>query len=95
MLFIKIKNYFLFYFIFFHFISFYFIFKLKSEIKIHKSLFHSNIVKFEHVFEDNHNVYILLEICKNKTLNEIIKKRKTITEVETKFFLDQILKAVR
>ena len=58
-------------------------------------MFHQNIVKFEHVFEDNHNVYILLELCKNKTLNEILKKRKSLTEIETKYYLDQILKAVR
>lgn len=69
--------------------------KLKSEIKIHKSLHHPNIVKFEHVFEDKNNVYILLEICKNKTLNEMLKKRKVVTEMEVKFFLDQILKAVK
>ena len=37
--------------------------KLISEIKIHKSLSHTNIVKFEHVFEDNTNIYILLELC--------------------------------
>jgi len=69
--------------------------KLKSEIKIHKSLFHNNIVKFEHVFEDSQNVYILLELCHNNTLNEMLKKRKVITELETKYFLDQILKGVK
>jgi polo-like kinase 1 len=69
--------------------------KLKSEIKIHKSLFHSHIVKFEHVFEDSENVYILLELCKNKTLNELLKRRKIITELEVKYYLDQILKAVK
>ena len=37
--------------------------KLLSEIRIHKSLIHSHIVQFEHVFEDNENVYILLELC--------------------------------
>lgn len=39
--------------------------KLQSEIKIHKSLKHINIVQFQHVFEDPDNVYILLEICGN------------------------------
>lgn len=39
--------------------------KLISEIKIHRSLNHKNIVKFEHVFEDAENVYILLELCTN------------------------------
>ena len=39
--------------------------KLLSEIKIHRSLNHPHVVKFEHVFEDNENVYILLEMCTN------------------------------
>jgi polo-like kinase 1 len=36
--------------------------KLMSEIKIHRSLKHENVVSFEHFFEDSENVYILLEI---------------------------------
>mmetsp|Transcript_14424 Transcript_14424/g.12236 ORF Transcript_14424/g.12236 Transcript_14424/m.12236 type:complete len:112 (-) Transcript_14424:169-504(-) len=56
--------------------------KLLAEIKIHKSLHHENIVQFEHVFEDKENVYILLEICPNETLKELLKKRKRITENE-------------
>ena len=37
-----------------------------SEIKIHRSLNHTNIVAFEHFFEDAENVYILLEMCNNQ-----------------------------
>ena len=69
--------------------------KLKSEIKIHRSMSHHNIVKFEHYFEDNENVYILLELCKNKTLNELLKRRKIISELEMRFYLAQILAAVK
>ena len=69
--------------------------KLKSEIKIHKSMCHKNIVKFEHYFEDNDYVYILLEICKNKTLNELLKRRKIISELEVRYYLAQILSAVK
>lgn len=68
--------------------------KLKSEIKIHKSLFHKHIVKFEHVFEDPDYVYILLELCKNKTLSDLMKKRKVISEFECRYFTSQIIKAV-
>ena len=39
--------------------------KLMSEIKIHRSLRHENVVGFEHFFEDSDNVYILLEMCEN------------------------------
>lgn len=39
--------------------------KLMSEIKIHRSLHHTNIVGFEHFFEDAENVYIILELCQS------------------------------
>ncbi|EAR82871.2 Serine/Threonine kinase (macronuclear) [Tetrahymena thermophila SB210] len=69
--------------------------KLISEIKIHKSLHHNNIVKFEHVFEDHDNVYILLELCPHQTLNELIKRRKRITELETLCYTVQIVQALK
>lgn len=61
--------------------------KLISEIKIHKGLHNSNIVNFEHVFEDHENVYILLELCANQTLNELIKRRKRLTELEVQCYV--------
>ena len=61
--------------------------KLKSEIKIHKSLSHSNVVKFYHHFEDKDNIYILLEICKNKSLNDLVKRRKRLKEIEAKWYV--------
>jgi serine/threonine protein kinase len=42
--------------------------KLLSEIKIHNSVNHVNVVKFMHCFEDKSNVYLVLELCKNKVL---------------------------
>ena len=39
--------------------------QLLSEIKIHRSLSHKNVVKVERVFEDSENVYILMELCPN------------------------------
>lgn len=40
-----------------------YVLQLRSEVKIHSSLRHPYIVKFEHFFEDTENVYLLLEIC--------------------------------
>lgn len=37
--------------------------KLELEITLQKKLNHKNIVKLENFFEDNTNVYILLEFC--------------------------------
>lgn len=64
--------------------------KLKSEIKIHKSLSHSNIVKFYHHFEDKDNIYILLGICKNKSLNDLVKRRKRLREIEAKCYVGKL-----
>ncbi|CAK94360.1 unnamed protein product (macronuclear) [Paramecium tetraurelia] len=69
--------------------------KLISEIKIHKSLQNTNIVQFEHVFEDHENVYILLELCSNQTLNELIKRRKRLTEIEVQCYVGQIINALK
>ena len=69
--------------------------KLISEIKIHKSLHHPNIVAFERYFEDSENVYLLIEICHNQTLNELLKRRKKLTELEVQYYAVQIIKALK
>ena len=69
--------------------------KLISEIKIHKSLHHPNIVAFEHYFEDTENVYILLEMCASQSLNELLKRRKRLTEIEVQCYMIQIIKALK
>lgn len=65
--------------------------KMMSEIKIHRSVQHPNIVNFEHFFEDSQNVYILLEMCSNQSLNEMVRRRKRITELEAQCFLVQLI----
>ena len=69
--------------------------KLIQEIKIHKSLHHCQIVAFEHNFEDSEFVYILLEVCQNQTLNELFKRRKRLTEIETQCYMIQLIKGLQ
>lgn len=69
--------------------------KLLSEIKIHKSMSHCNIVDFTDCFEDDINVYILLEICPNGSLMELLKARKSLTEPEVRYFMVQIIGAIK
>jgi len=59
---------------------------MMSEIKIHRSLHNENIVGFHHFFEDEENVYILLEFCCNQSLNDQVKRRKRLTEVEVQCY---------
>ena len=56
---------------------------------------HDHICEYKHFFEDRDNCYILLELCHNQSMNEMIKRRKRLTEPEAAFFTSQILKAVR
>ena len=69
--------------------------KLISEIKIHKSTHHQNIVAFEHYFEDYENVYILLEICQNQTLKDLLQRRKRLTEIEVQCYMIQLIKCLK
>lgn len=69
--------------------------KFMSEIKIHRSLQHVNIVKFEGFFEDKENIYILLELCTNQTLNDLMRRRKRLTELEVQCYLAQIISSLR
>lgn len=69
--------------------------KLVSEIKIHKSLHHPHIVALEHFFEDSNNVYILLEMCQNQTLHELLKRRKRLTELEVQCYIVQLIDALK
>jgi polo-like kinase 1 len=69
--------------------------KLINEIKIHKALHHNNIVHFEHYFEDNDNVFLLLELGSNKSPNELLKRRKVLTELEVQVYVLQIIKALK
>ena len=69
--------------------------KLLSEIKIHKSLSHLHIVKLISFYEDSLNIYLLLELCSNNSLSDLIKRRKRITEREAQYYTYQILLALK
>ncbi|KAN0065194.1 Cell cycle serine/threonine-protein kinase cdc5/MSD2 [Thecaphora frezii] len=65
--------------------------KILAEIMIHRSLDHLHVVKFEDTFEDEENVYFRLELCRNGSLNDIVKRRGAFTEPEARYLMTQIL----
>ncbi|XP_037939686.1 serine/threonine-protein kinase polo-like [Teleopsis dalmanni] len=69
--------------------------KMTQEITIHRSLNHNNIVKFHGYFEDSYNIYIVLELCKKRSMMELHKRRKTITEYECRYYIYQIIQGVK
>ncbi|EKE42393.1 hypothetical protein ENUP19_0082G0023 [Entamoeba nuttalli] len=71
-----------------------FLTKLKSEIEIHNSLDNCRIVKLQDVFEDNKYVYILLNLCNQETLKEVLVKRKKLHEPEIAYWMKQVLEGI-
>ncbi|XP_033255775.1 serine/threonine-protein kinase polo-like isoform X1 [Drosophila miranda] len=69
--------------------------KTAQEITIHRSLNHPNIVKFHSYFEDVQNIYIVLELCKKRSMMELHKRRKSITEFECRYYIYQIIQGVK
>ncbi|MCQ2818280.1 MAG: protein kinase [archaeon] len=67
-----------------------------NEIRIHRQLCHSNICKFELCFEDETNIYIVLEYCPNNSLFQFLKERgsECATEYEIKKYMFDVLKAM-
>ncbi|XP_039273722.1 serine/threonine-protein kinase PLK1-like [Styela clava] len=68
--------------------------KMTQEISLHRSLNHDHVVGFHGFFEDKDFVYIVLELCKRRSLMELYKRRKALTEPETKYYMKQILLGV-
>ena len=69
--------------------------KMAQEISLHKQLNHKFVVKLFSYFEDSNFVYIVLELCRRRSMMELHKRRKAITEPETRYFMNQILLGVK
>ncbi|CAH8450431.1 unnamed protein product [Dicrocoelium dendriticum] len=65
--------------------------KMQQEIAIHKTLSHENVVGFHGYFEDSDFIYIVLELCNRRSLLELHKRRRFISEPEARYFLRQII----
>ncbi|XP_012274826.1 serine/threonine-protein kinase polo [Orussus abietinus] len=68
--------------------------KMTQEISIHQSLSHKHVVGFYGFFDDPHNIYIILELCRKRSMMELHKRRKALTECETRYYMKQILEGV-
>jgi len=69
--------------------------KMAQEISLHKTLSNLYIVKLFSFFEDQHFVYIILELCRRRSLMELHKRRRAITEPETRYYFKQMLLGVK
>ncbi|KAK5134643.1 hypothetical protein LTR08_006299 [Meristemomyces frigidus] len=69
--------------------------KFVSELQIHSKLSHPNIVVFYRAFSFQTSTYVVLELCPNGSLADMLKKRKHMTLPEIRRFVIQICGAVK
>ncbi|KAK0404148.1 hypothetical protein QR680_017311 [Steinernema hermaphroditum] len=69
--------------------------KLVNEIRIQGDLQHPNVVKMYDHFRDDLNVYCIMELCHNGTLNDIIRRRRVLSEEETRFFIGHLVEGMK
>ncbi len=56
---------------------------------------HPNIVEFYRAFTYEESTYIVLEVCPNGSLMDMVKKRRYITEPEVRYYTIQIAGAIK
>ncbi|KAL3869232.1 hypothetical protein ACJMK2_041940 [Sinanodonta woodiana] len=69
--------------------------KILREVELQKDLKHKHVVEFHSYFEDEENVYIVLENCNRKSLVHMLKHRKTLTEPEVRYFMTQLVEGIK
>lgn len=68
--------------------------KLRSEIAIHEGLRHRHVVPFLRWFETSEAIYMILGLCENGTLMDMLRARKRLTEPEVQVFGLQFISAL-
>jgi len=68
---------------------------LSNEIRIHRSLQHQNVCQFKHMFEDKRYCYMLLEVCDNRSMFEVVEERRMLSELETRYYMKQLIQGVQ
>ena len=69
--------------------------KIKSEINILSTMDHPNVAKLVRWFENEQNIYILMELWENKCMVDLVRTRRRLTEIETRSYIAQLVKGIQ
>lgn len=69
--------------------------KFQTELQIHSKMQQRNIVQFLRAFSFDNCTYLVLELCPNGSLMDMVKRRKGLTEPEVRFYSIQIAGAIK
>jgi len=69
--------------------------KFRTELQIHAKMQHPNIVEFYRAFTLEDQTYVVLEICRNGSLTDMVKVRSCLSLPEVRRFMIQICGGVK
>lgn len=69
--------------------------QFQTELQIHSKMRQVNIVQFFRAFSFESSTYLVLELCPNGSLMDMVKRRKGVTEPEVRFYAVQIAGAIK
>ncbi|XP_061466321.1 serine/threonine-protein kinase 33 isoform X2 [Rhineura floridana] len=67
---------------------------LEREVSILKTVNHEHIIHLEQVFETPKRVYLVLELCEDGELKEILQRKGQFTENETRHIIQSLASAI-
>ncbi|KAL8718064.1 MAG: hypothetical protein Q9225_004758 [Loekoesia sp. 1 TL-2023] len=69
--------------------------KFRTELQIHAKMRHPNIVEFHKAFTFKENTYVVLELCPNGSIQDMVRARKGISLPEIRRFIVQLCGAIK
>lgn len=66
-----------------------------NELKIHVNAKHPNICNLYGFFHDHENIYILMELCSDGMVYNLIKKHRRLPEVTAAYIIRQICEGLK
>ncbi|PGH10369.1 PLK protein kinase [Blastomyces parvus] len=69
--------------------------KFRTELQIHSKMRHPSIVGFYRAFAFEQNTYVILELCPNGSVMDMVRKRKHLSLPEVRRFMIQLCGAVK
>ncbi|XP_071371939.1 serine/threonine-protein kinase 33 [Centroberyx affinis] len=67
---------------------------LEREVSILKQVNHAHIIHLKEVFETPKRMYLVTELCDGGELNELLQKKKCLTEEETRHIISSLAEAI-
>ncbi|PWY89205.1 Pkinase-domain-containing protein [Aspergillus heteromorphus CBS 117.55] len=69
--------------------------KFRTELQIHSKMRHPHIVGFHRAFAFDSSIYVILELCPNGSVMDMVRKRKCLSLPEVRRFMIQLCGAIK